>query len=224
MCTQPASSQSVSLRQQTQQELWWSPCCPVIPTDKSCGYAQAHWKINTALQCPLTPSGADRALHIFFHWHLSVWVARAGFPQKSLHLVQTLCFVRANKSEQHLVKSHESSSVGRTLLAVLTAAALNTAAAMNTNENSAGAAKVCSRSDTGRLGGLPMPWGGVTQVSVFHDPLPSLQVRTPVQLEEPRKHRKGGRQVPKHGCLLPFYTLDFLCLSSSNVPAYHTWL
>lgn len=94
------------------------------------------------------------------------------------------------------------------MLAVLTAAALDTAAAINTNENTVGAATVCSQSDTGLFGGLPMPRGGVTQMSTFHSPLPSFQVRIPLQLEEPRKYRKGRRQVPKHRCLLPFYTLD----------------
>lgn len=104
-----------------------------------------------------------------------------------------------------------------TLLAVLTAAALDTAAAINTNENTVGAATVCSQSDTGLFGGPPMPRGGVTRMSTFHSPLPSFQVRIPLQLEEPRKYRKGRRQVPKHRCLLPFYTLDFICLSPSNV-------
>lgn len=98
MCAQPVSSLSVSLRQQTQQELWWRPCCTVIPTDTPSGYAQAHWKINTVLQCLLTPSGSDCVLHIFFYWHLSVSIVCAGFPRKSLHLVQRLCFVRANNS------------------------------------------------------------------------------------------------------------------------------
>lgn len=60
--------------------------------------------------------------------------------------------------------------------------------------------------------------GRVTQVSIFHSPLPSLQVRTPLQLEEPRK---GRRQIPKHRWLLPFYTPylyvspPLMCLSIS---------
>lgn len=92
------------------------------------------------------------------------------------------------RCETHLVSCPDSS-------------ALHTAPAINTDENPVGAATA-------------VPRGGVaTRVSVFHSPLPSLWVRRPLQLEEPRK---GRRQIPKHRCLLPFYTL-YLCLSSSNV-------